>query len=85
MIMMGKSIRQIWVKVPSRRLENPRQRCLLILLGLDMSISTTRIDKAKTQISCAVTAHLISAFVFATQIVQSLFLSNPIFQASTFF
>ena len=29
--------------------------------------------KTKTQISCAETAQLISAFVFATQIVQSLY------------
>ena len=39
--------------------------------------------KTKTQISFAVTAKLISAFVFATQIVQSLnFLYNK-FQASS--
>ena len=36
--------------------------------------------KTKAQISFSVTAKLISAFVFATQIVQSLFL-NPKFQA----
>ena len=39
--------------------------------------------KTKTQISCAVTAQLISVFVFATQIVQSLFFLNPEFQASS--
>ena len=39
--------------------------------------------KTKTQISCAVTAKLISAFVFATWIVQSLFYLNPKFQASS--
>ena len=38
--------------------------------------------KTKTQISFAVTAKLISAFVFATQIVQFLFFLNPKFQAS---
>ena len=38
--------------------------------------------KTKTQISCAVSAQLISTFVFATQIVQSLFL--PKFPASSF-
>ena len=37
--------------------------------------------KTKTQISCAVTAQLISAFVFAIRIVQSLFYLNPKFQA----
>ena len=39
--------------------------------------------KTNTQISCAVTAQLISAFVFASQIVQSLFHLNPKFQASS--
>ena len=39
--------------------------------------------KTKTQISCAVTAQLISVFVFATRIVQSLFFVNPKFQASS--
>ena len=38
--------------------------------------------KTMTQISCAVTVQLISAFVFATQIVQSLYFLNPKFQAS---
>ena len=38
--------------------------------------------KTKTQISCAVTAQLITAFVFAIWIVQSLFYLNPKFQAS---
>ena len=39
--------------------------------------------KTKTQISFAVTAKLVSAFVFATQIVQSLYFLNPKFQASS--
>ena len=39
--------------------------------------------KTKTQISCAVTGQLISAFVFATWIVQSLFYLNLKFQASS--
>ena len=38
--------------------------------------------KTKTQISFAVTSKLISAFVFATRIVQYLLLLNPKFQAS---
>ena len=38
--------------------------------------------KTKTQISCAVTAQLISAFVFAKQIVQLLLYLYPKFQAS---
>ena len=37
--------------------------------------------KTKMQISCTVTAQLISAFVFATQIVQSLYFLNPKIQA----
>ena len=41
--------------------------------------------KRKAQISCAVTAQLISAFVFATRIVQFLFYLNPKFQASSSF
>ena len=40
--------------------------------------------KTKTQISFAVTAKLISAFVFATRIVQSLNYLNPKFQASSY-
>ena len=36
--------------------------------------------KTKTQISFAVTAKLISVFVFATRIVQSLYFLNPKFQ-----
>ena len=39
--------------------------------------------KTKTKISFAVTAKLISAFVFATQIVQSLYYLHPKFQASS--
>ena len=41
--------------------------------------------KTKTQISFAVTAKLISAFVFATRIVQSLSFLNTKFQASSHF
>ena len=40
--------------------------------------------KTKTQISFAVTAKLISAFVFAIRIVQSLYFLNPKFQASSY-
>ena len=39
--------------------------------------------KTKAQISFAVSAKLISAFVFATRIVQFLFFLNPKFQASS--
>ena len=39
--------------------------------------------KTKTQISFAVTAKLISAFVFATWIVQYLYFLNTKFQASS--
>ena len=41
--------------------------------------------KTKAQISFAVTAKLISAFVFTTRIVQFLFYLNPKFQASSSF
>ena len=43
------------------------------------------IGENKAQISFAVTAKLISAFVFATRIVQFLFYLNPKFQASSSF
>ena len=39
--------------------------------------------ETKMQISCAVTAQLISTLVFATQIVQSLFFLNLKFQVSS--
>ena len=39
--------------------------------------------KTKTQISCAVTTELISAFVFAIKIVQFLNFLNPQFQVSS--
>ena len=41
--------------------------------------------KTKTQISFAVTAKLISAFIFATRIVQSLYFLNTKLQASSHF
>ena len=57
------------------------------LLNLYMSFVLRKppfcICEKKTQISYAVTAKLISAFVFATQIVQSLYCLNPKFQASS--
>ena len=40
--------------------------------------------KTKMQIICAVTAQLISAFVIAMRIVQSLYYLNPKFQASSY-
>ena len=39
--------------------------------------------KTKSQISCAVTAQLISTLVFAVEIVQSLYFLNPKFQVSS--
>ena len=39
--------------------------------------------KTKAQISCAVTAQLISAFVFATRIVQFLYFLNPKFPVTS--
>ena len=43
------------------------------------------VNKDADMISCAVTAQLISAFVFTTQSAQSLFFLNPKFQASSLF
>ena len=48
-----------------------------------MGKPTICIGKNKDADSFAVTAKLISAFVFATQIVQFLFFLNPNFQASS--
>ena len=45
----------------------------------------TAYAKTKAQISFAVTAELISAFVFTARIVQFLFYLNPKFQASSSF
>ena len=42
-----------------------------------------KICKTKAQIRCAVTVQLINAFVFATQIVQYLFILNQTLQASS--
>ena len=53
-------------------------------LSLVMRKTAFCICETKMQISCAVTAQLISAFVFAIQIVQSLYLLNPKFQASSY-
>ena len=50
-----------------------------------MGKPTICIGKTKAQISFAVTAKLISAFVFSTRIVQFLFYLNPKFQASSSF
>ena len=50
-----------------------------LYLDLDISLGM----KTKAQISCGVTAQLISAFVFATQIVYFLFLLNSKFQTSS--
>ena len=47
--------------------------------------TTICIGKTKAPISFAVTAKLISAFVFATRIVQFLLHLNPKFQASSMF
>ena len=44
---------------------------------------TICIGETKTHISFAVTAKLISAFVFATRMVQFLFYLNPKFEASS--
>ena len=39
--------------------------------------------KTKAQISCALTTQLISAFLFAKQIVKSLYFLDPKFQGSS--
>ena len=52
-------------------------------LSLVMRKPAFAFAKTKTQISCAVTAQMISAFVFATWIVQYLFFLNPKFPVSS--
>ena len=52
-------------------------------MSLVMRKSAFAYAKTKTQISFAVTAKLISAFVSVTLIVQSLTFLNPKFQASS--
>ena len=42
-------------------------------------------QKTNAQISCAITAQLISAFIFASRIVKSIFFLMPKFQASSLF
>ena len=48
-----------------------------------MSLRLFAFTKTKTHISCTVTAQLISAFVFAIRIVESLFYLIPKFQGSS--
>ena len=52
-------------------------------MSLDMRKPAFCICETKTQISFAVTTKLISAFDFATRILQSLYFLNPKFQASS--
>ena len=65
-----------------------KTKSLLLIILIERRHEKSRLfayAKTMTQISFAVTAKLISAFVFATRIVQSLFYLNPKFQASSFF
>ena len=73
-------------------LDKDNSRCISLdelKEGLEVCISRVVrqpvfcICEKKTQISFAVTAKLISAFVFTTRIVQSLYFLNPKFQASS--
>ena len=59
-----------------------RQGITRVVLSRDGKNQRSTYAKTKTQISCVVTAKLISAFVFATWIVQYLYFLNPKFQAS---
>ena len=52
-----------------------------LILAASWENQQTAYAKTKTQISFAVTAKLISAFVFATRIVQFLLYLTPKFQA----
>ena len=75
----------------------PSFKCFVVCCRKDMNLGKTymsgvmrkpafcKLQKQKTQISSAVTAQLISAFVFATQVVKSLYFLNLKFQASSHF
>ena len=56
--------------------------CFLHIWAASWENQQSAYAKTKTQISFAVTAKLISAFVFATWMVQSLYFLNPKFRAS---
>ena len=58
--------------------------CVFLACTEDKFSSRGAYAKTKTQISFVVTAKLISAFVLATRIVQSLYFLNPKFQASSY-
>ena len=61
-------------------------KCIRILIHIWATSWENRFfayAKTKMQISFTVTAKLISAFVFATRIVQSLYFLNPKFQVSS--
>ena len=49
----------------------------------DLVFRSDNMDETVPHISCAVTVQLISAFVFVTQIVQSVYWLYPKFQASS--
>ena len=55
----------------------------LWIMNMSLRMGKAAYAKTKTQISFAVTAKLISAFVFATRIVQFFSFLNPKFQASS--
>ena len=66
-------------EVKSRQIQCGKQHLSRVMRKPTFRIYT----KIKTQISFAVTAKLISAFVFAIRIIQSLYFLNPKFQASS--
>ena len=61
----------------------PTSNLSFFKLSLDVRKPVFAYAKTKTQISFAVTAKLISAFVFASRIVQPLYFLNPKFQVSS--
>ena len=66
-------------------LTQPRYSSIVAILLMYKIIKMCHEKYAKTkmQISCKVTVQLISAFIFATLLLQSLFFLNPKFQASS--
>ena len=88
--MMSDSLRYTWM-VKSCWIEQNTKKSLCqyslcitcIILAASWESQLFAYAKTKTQISFAVTAKLICAFVFPTRMVQSLCFLNPKFQASS--
>ena len=77
----------VFLHMPKQRRRSASRLPRKLILQMQMSLVVRKpffaYAKTKTQISLAVTPKLISAFVFPTRIVQSLYFLNQKFQASS--